>query len=164
MPLVHAKNPLSLRGVKPRNAELTVLTSAIAELRQYTKYEATFGPTAPNYDQLVAVADIASQWSVMRNRAKEWDAYCAFREQQAWKQLRALMAALRPPFEMYVKFDRSLEMRLPRLSQLLRAMSTIAHKAAASRRANEAARAEGKVPTRGKRAKAAAKKGAPPAR
>ncbi len=144
----------TLRGVKPRVRELNEMTQALIELRAFAGYDALFGATAPEREQLIANMEAARQWSVMRVRLADWDAVCATYEQLAWVTMRSEMKRLRPAFDLAAANKPSLTRPFSTLASFLHAMSEIGRKAVASRRANKAAAAEGKPPVRGRQAKA----------
>jgi len=148
----------TLRGVKPRRTELTVLKQVLRELRRFSNYDQLFGATAPDYASLVTNVDAALQWSSMRVALANWDLVCASYEQMSWVSMRREMKRLRPAFDLAAKNTPELTTRFVGLTHFLRAMSEIGRKGVASRRANKAAEAEGKPPVRGRRAKAAQRK------
>ena len=147
----------NLRGVKPRVSELATIDTALAELRGFNDWDAVFGKTVISRDILIDIFETASEWSSMRIVLEKWDVYCAFEERNSWQRMRGSMAPLRAVIDLAAATKPKLVERLPYLRMFLGTMSEAGHKAVASRRANQAAEAEGKPPVKGRRAKVAKK-------
>jgi hypothetical protein len=151
------------RGVLPKATQLAVLGGAVQELGRFADYAQVFGRAAPSIDSMVQSFDAANQWSLMRVRTITWEGYCLQQEGLAWIDVRRLMDKIQPLFELAIASDASVGTQFPMLVKLFGAQRVIAQKAAATRKANLKAVAEGKAPVKGqvgKRRQRAAQKAA----
>jgi hypothetical protein len=151
----------SYRAVSPKKAELALLPMAVDDLKKFTSYSAVMGGTAAPYEEIVQTFDVTNQWSSMRTASSAWDVYCRDQEGICWGVMRASMASLIVAFTLAAQRDASLPAKLPGLAALLGVKRDIATRAAATKKANKKAIAEGRAPTHGvvgkKRQKAANK-------
>jgi hypothetical protein len=149
------------RGVQPRTAELVALPLAIANLADFTTYATVMGTSAPPLTEVQQTFEVSNAWAAMRNASSAWDAYSRDQEGVAWTAMRALMARLKPAFDLAVKANPSIGTTYAGLGSLLGARTVIAQKSVATKKKNKQNVAEGKEPTHGEvgkaRQKAAAK-------
>ena len=143
------ENGTNFRGVAPKKAELIALPLAVADLQKFTNYASVVGSTAPPYEEILATFGVTNQWSSMRTAASAWDIYSQVQEGICWTAMRPSMESLKSAFELAVSRDPSLLTRFAGLSSLLGAKASIAKRAAATKRLNKKAVAEGKAPTHG---------------
>jgi hypothetical protein len=129
-------NGSDYRGLLPKKTELAVLPDAVAELKRFTDFAATFGKTVPSLPVVLGTFDSAQQWSSMRAKSAEWDLYCRTQEGLAWKDARGLIATMKPAFQMATSADATIASDNPSIARLLAANSTIARRGAATRKAN----------------------------
>jgi hypothetical protein len=142
------------------------MPDVVAELRGSADFAQIFGKTVPPLATVLQMLDATEQWSSMRAKSSEWDLFCRTQEGLAWKDTRALFASMKPAFDLAVSVDKTIATKYPSLARLMAACSTISKRAAATKKANQKLEAEGKPPTKGVKAKKAAKKAphvAPPA-
>jgi hypothetical protein len=146
------------RGLLPKKTELAVLPDVVVELRASADFNQLFGKTIPPLATVLQTLDAAQQWSSMRAKSSEWDLYCRTQEGLAWKDTRALIASMKPAFDLAVSVDATIAGRYPSLAHLLSAGTAIAKRAVATKKANKKLVAEGKAPTKGVKAKKSTKK------
>ena len=137
-------------ALTPRLAELAAFPGVVDELKGFSEYTDVLSTLAPAHSEAVLVVSAASQWTAARNAAAAWQIYCVEQEGLAWRNLRALVEKLRPRFNLAVQENDKLSRKYPKIVTLLTAHTTITQKGAATRRLNEQAKAEGKLPTHGK--------------
>ena len=149
------------RGVQPRTAELVALPLAITNLADFTTYATVMGTSAPPLAEVQQTFEVSNAWAAMRNASSAWDAYSRDQEGVAWTAMRALMARLKPAFDLAVKANPSIGTTYAGLASLLGAKTVSAQKSVATKKRNKQSVAEGKEPTHGEvgkaRQKAAAK-------
>src|SRR6202011_992035 len=97
-----------------------------------------------------ALFTVVYQWSAMRTAASAWDAFCVDQEGLGWATLRPVMDRLRPLFDIAVKADPTLLVKVPSLGTLLGARTAIAQKGVATRQRNKQSKAKGEPQTHGK--------------
>ena len=151
----------SYRAVLPKKVEVVVLADAVMELRSFVDFAGTLGKTVPSQAEVVASFDAASRWSVMRDTSDAWDKYSMVQEGIAWTGVRAIMARLKPAFELAAAGDPAIATTYPKLAALLDAKKSIAKRGATTRAANKAAIAKGEPASHGaagKKRRAAADK------
>jgi hypothetical protein len=132
------------RGMAPKKAELIALPDAVAELRGFTAYAATFAGLAPPQHQLVQTLDAAEQWAKMGNATAQWVKYCTVETGVVWSAARGLLARLRPAFALALMSDPSLASTLPKTAAFLGVRKQMGRTAASTRTANKKAEASGK--------------------
>jgi hypothetical protein len=137
------------RSAMPRAMELAALAGAVADLRRFTNFDEVFGMTGLPYEQVLQAFDVGNQWSSMRTASFVWDRYSTTMEGMGWEAIRAIMARLQPVFALAAVADQSLVTTFPSFAALLGAKKAIAKKAAATRKANNAAIARGEAPIHG---------------
>jgi hypothetical protein len=141
---------VNYRGSLPRGAELAAATTALQDLARFTPtYAATLGSTAPPLDHFIEALTVASGWTSLRAESSAWDAYCITQEGMAWQAFRPLLDKLVAAFKLAVDSNKALLSEYPGLATLLGAKAQIAQKAASTRRLNNKAVAEGKLPYHG---------------
>jgi hypothetical protein len=126
----------------PKRAEREAIARAVAELRASSELQARLGTMIPPVEDIAAVFEAAEKWSTMRAQASEWDLYCRTHEGLAWKNARAMMARVKPPFNLAVQLDNELGLTFRGLKQLLNTASEIAHRAVATKREKKRKKAE----------------------
>jgi hypothetical protein len=144
-------------GVLPRKSEIAVLATAVKELQAFTEYGQVFGRLAPPASTVEQVFTAAEQWSTLCNRLDQFSSFCHTQQGLAWKSTRALLVTMKAAFNLAVAADQSIATENPALTALFGAAKTSAKLAAVHRKANQAAKAEGKPPVHGRANKKAAK-------
>ncbi len=137
--------------------EIAVLADAVNEFVRMPDFSSVFGKTVPSQSAVTQVLTAAEQWSTMRNAASNWDMYCRTQEGLSWQAARTLLASMKTAFALAAKIDDTLATQNPSAVALFDVKSTIAKRAAATRRANRNATLAGEEPTQGKVRKKAAK-------
>ncbi|MGO9708926.1 MAG: hypothetical protein ACLQBL_08690 [Polyangiaceae bacterium] len=148
------------RGTQPKAGELTNIEGAISDLQRFTNFAQVLGSTVPPVDQIIHLFQAGSQWSAMRVATASWDVFAGAQEGLSWGAIRAVMAALRPSFDLAVQVNSGLATMYPSLASVLAAQQVIARKGASTRAANKADKAAGRVPSHGKVGKANQKRAA----
>jgi hypothetical protein len=153
-------NPGDYRAQMPRNLELAAMPDVVAELGRFTEYASVFGKTAPPLTYVQQTFDAATQWSAMLVGMATWDEYARSQAGAAWSAVRDITASLSPAFELASKTDNTLARQFPALVRLFEARKVIAARAAATRKANKKAAADGKPQTHGTVGKRATRRAA----
>jgi len=153
-------NGVDYRALLPKKLELSAMPDVVAELRRFTEYGSVFGKTAPPLTYVEQTFDAATKWSAMRVGVATWDLYARSQEGASWSDVRAIIAALSPAFELATRTDATLARQFPALVRLFDVKRVFAARSVSSRKANQKLVAEGKAPIHGKAAKRANKKAA----
>ena len=101
-----AESELALQPRRPRRARSLRLDCA-----------ATFGITAPHYDELVRRLALAVQWTAMLAQTAAWLEYAKSQEGTAWKDALQLVQKLKRPFELATAADPARLGRYPALGR-----------------------------------------------
>ncbi len=128
------------RGLLPIAFEMAVIDDAMSELRESEDLHEILGPTIPPRLLVVEVVKRAAHWSAVRAKLRAYDEYCRHQEQRDWTRLRELMGRMRPLLDFALQQNRSLLVRFSSLSTFLNARREVARCAAATRKANAAAK------------------------
>jgi hypothetical protein len=122
---------------------VTDATAAAKEIAQSSSYETDFGAHAPSAGQIAFVVTNAATWRDRWQQARTFVAYCA--EQRATWEDAALgqMDGLKPAFNYLAQREPKVAEKYPVTGKFLKAGSTIASRAVASRKANAKAKAKG---------------------
>lgn len=153
-------NRVDYRALLPKKLELSAMPDVVAELQRFTEYASVFGKTAPPLTYVEQTFDAATKWSAMRVSVATWDLYARSQEGAAWSDVRDIIAALSPAFELATRTDATLARQFPALVRLFDVKKVFAARSVSSRKANQKLVAEGKAPIHGKAAKRANKKAA----
>ncbi len=136
-------------GLLPKRTQRLAIIDAVAEIRQSPELADILGRTAPSVEEIANVFDAAAQWSTMRAQASQWDLYCRTHEGIAWTRARAMMARVKPVFNMAVKTDQHVGFVFVGLRRLLNAASDIAHRAVATKKEKKRKKAEEEAAAKG---------------
>jgi hypothetical protein len=127
-------------GLRPTETQAEVAGSAAAELQKSTTYVADFGANAPPVATVASNLVTASQWRDEWTSAKNWLAYCA-EQRQIWEDTSLEdVATLKPAFDYAVSRDPTITKRYPQTKLLVGSRSQAAARAAATKKAEKAAK------------------------
>jgi hypothetical protein len=131
------------RAQLPRKQELQLMPDVQTELQRFTDFDVVFGKTAPSQSAVEQTLTVAYQWSMLRIQLAAWVKYALSQEIPAWINSRAVIARLAPAFKLAVTTDSTVGVNYPSLGSLFGVRAAIAHRASATRKANEAQAAAG---------------------
>ena len=131
-----------LQGYRPFASALAAAPDALAELQAFADYAATFGITAPPYEELLRRLALAVQWTAMLAQTAAWLEYAKSQEGTAWKDALQLVQKLKRPFELATAADPARLGRYPALGRLLGASRAVSKRAVATRVRNRKADSE----------------------
>jgi hypothetical protein len=136
-------------GAYPRGYHRAALPDVVDELARFDDFAEVFGKTVPSLVHVRQRFEEAHRWSSRRTKAALWERYCLCWEGIVWEDLRALMARMKPAFDLAVAQDESIAHRFPALVRLFAGASALAKRSAAVRKANDALEAAGELPAKG---------------
>jgi len=155
--------PAELRALLPRKQELELMPDVEKELARFPDFAGVFGKTAPSQAVVEQTLTSAFQWSTLRIALTAWEKYALSQEIAAWVSSRSVIGRLSPAFALAIKTDSSIGDTNPSLVSLFGVRSSIAKRAVAVRKANDAEKGAGNPAYKGaagKRRKTADEKAA----